>query len=127
MKLRSIILTLGILNSTFSYAECNLGLDIKRVDEGFLYTADCHRLVGKTFLDKRDLEKQITQYEDLLPTYKEQVKLEAERAELWRSTSFDLNKRVQNMEKVNEKNKLMYFGAGVALMLAASWAAGQAN
>lgn len=127
MRLISSLMIPVFFMSTLAYGECDLKTDIKQVEGGFLYTNECHRLVGKTFMDKRDLEAQVLRYEDLFKLSEEQIRLEHERAELWRSTSYDLRDRVNNMAWVNDKNKLLYFGAGVILMLGASWAAGQSQ
>ena len=128
-KLSSLIVILSCLISlsTPALADCDLKLDIKQVQDGFLYTNDCHRLVGKTFMDKKDLELQVLKYEDLLKLSEEQIRLEQERAELWRGTSMDLNERVNNMEWLSDKNKLLYFGAGAAVVIGSAWAVGQAS
>ena len=126
-KIFKVLISVFLVLSTPLHAECNLKTDVRKIGDSFVYTPECHRYMGKIYLENEERIKQIALYESIIELQKEQLALESERAELWRMTSYELEERYQKKSWFSEQNKLLYFGAGVILMLGASWAAGQAQ
>lgn len=124
MKWISVVLICGIISNSV-FANCELARDIKRVPGGFLYTEECHKEVGKRFIENKEYKKQVSNYEELLKLSDKAISIERERSDLWKKTSYELQTRIQNLDDSQHKNNLIYFGAGVILMLGATWAAGQ--
>lgn len=128
-SIKAAVLALALGFNQTGLAECDLGEDIQKVthegQEGFFYPNDCHRLVGKTFMDKKDLEEEVLSYKELVEAQRDQLGLYKERYKLWKNTAFEMEAGFAKYESLSETNKWIHFGAGIAVMLAASWAAGQ--
>lgn len=108
-------------------ADCDFSTGITKVEQGYLYTKECHIKVGEM---KRDLgiaqeqNKKLTQaitLKDLAITKAD------ERAQLWQDTSFKLEARIETMDSIYKRNKWLYFGLGILATSAAVYAAGQLN
>lgn len=113
MKTLSFVMAI-VCFSNVALADCNFTTGITSLPNGnYEYVKPCHIKVGEI---KRDLGIANTQNEMLI----EAVKLKDlaltkanERAGLWMDTSFKLEARVETMDKIYNRNKIIYFGLGV--------------
>jgi hypothetical protein len=119
------VLFLTIMMSSISYAECNYSLGIQKVENGYLYTDECHAEVGKKLMDLKDREKQIDLYKEVISLKDLQISKEQQRADLWKNTTFKLEDRMMSIRRWDRWEDWLYFGAGVLVMSAATWGAGQ--
>lgn len=124
-KLISALLLLSFTSPVF--ADCNLAKDIVVTQSEAVYTLECHRLVGKTFMDNEDRKKVIAGYEQLLPLQKQELALANQRADLWESTSVDLKKDVDSIRSASQYNGYIMFGAGVVTTLLSAYLFRQAT
>lgn len=121
------LLLISLLLPTLSLSECNLANDIKKTDQGYLYTPECHQLVGKTFMENQDQKAIILSYKELVELQKISLKLQTERADLWYTTSKDLEERIIKIDQYGQWNNYIHVVAGIALTIGAGWALGQAG
>ncbi len=114
-----------LLFAQTTYA-CNWSENItKNPDGSFNYTRDCHIEVGKSL---EELDKRRQQVEKLNLTVKLKdltIKTERERVKEWKTLSLDLQKRVNTLDKMRERDKWIWFGIGVLATGAAVYGAGQ--
>lgn len=108
------------------YADCNPATDIKENANGtFTYSLECHIEFGEireklelAVEETKQLRKTIELKDLALTQYKEN-------ANLWRDTSFDLERRLTTMERLQTTDRWIHFGLGVLATGLSVWAAEQ--
>jgi len=123
----TIIFVLGLTLNSVAYAKCNFATDIKIVENGVLYSNDCHKAVGKIVKDNEDRKKQIISYKELLDLKNLQIDVQRERADLWYNTSKDLESRIHKIDRYSQTNKYLHFAGGVLMTVLAAWSLGQVS
>jgi hypothetical protein len=115
-----------LLFSSVGLADCKWSEGVKEQADGYLYTPECHKKVGKVVTDLEDREEQVNLLKEALTYQKEATEGERKRAELWRDTTFKLEDRMTTIERWKKYNDWMYFGFGVLVTGVSAWAIGQA-
>lgn len=111
--------------SNIAWADCKWADGVKKTEQGYLYTAECHGRVG---IMAKDLDDRAIEVENLRKTIDLKdltIKKADERTELWRDTTFKVEDRLTKIESAAETNKWVYFGLGVLSVFAAGYAAKQ--
>lgn len=124
-KLISLALAVSMFMSTTALAECKWTEGVKKVENGYLYTEECHGRVGIIVKDNDDLKVEVN---NLLKTIelKDLVIAKAdERTILWRNESYEQFDRLQKQSELDHKNELLWFALGIVVTGAAVWGAGQ--
>lgn len=126
--MKRFILSLVVLGiSGNAFAECNLATDVVGKGDKVEYTLDCHKLVGKTFMDNEDRKKKISLQEEMIAYQKEQLAITAERADVWKQTSLSMQKDVDSIRTASEYKGYIAFGAGILTTVLAGYALKQAS
>jgi len=120
----SILLVLNFLCPISALAKCNFKT-IKKVEDGYLYTSDCHREVGKLKNEAEERREQVKNLNEAIKLKDLTITTHTERADLWMNTSFKLEDRVNTIERMNSTNRWLYFGIGVIFTGLSVWGAGQ--
>ena len=97
-------------------ADCDFSKDVTKTKDGYLYSADCHKEVGRHVQVEEKRKEQVEKLEKALELKDLAIVTSHERIELWRDTSFKLEDRVNAIENLKEKNKWIYFGLGILVM-----------
>lgn len=124
-KYLSLILVTSLLSSNFAYAECDFSKDLKRTEQGYLYTAECHKEVGKMFTELTQRDDQVEKLNKTIELKDLALTQSNGRVEMWRDTTFKLEDRVNTIERMKDKNKVIWFILGIGMTSLAVWGAGQ--
>lgn len=124
MKFLKVFIIFGLL-STPAFAECDFSTGIKKVEGGFLYTEQCHLKVGQMNEQLELKDRQIKHLEKSIELKDLAISKYNERIELWMNTSYKLEERINKIDRMNDFNKWLYFGIGVAVTGIAVYGAGQ--
>ncbi len=123
-KLMSAILSVSMLMSSTSFAECKWA-DVKPVEGGYLYPAACHGKVGVMLKDLDDKTAEAVALRKAIDLKDLTITKADQRAELWQNTTFKVEDRLNNLESASKTNQWLYFGLGVLSVFAAGYAAHQ--
>jgi hypothetical protein len=127
MKLvRTAFNTLVILSifSQSAFADCDFSKGITAgPNKTFVYTEVCHQKVGSLVQDDKVKEQQIQDLTKAISLKDLALQDSDKRASDWSSTSATLEKRLQEVDKLEESNKILYFGLGVLTTFLAGYAA----
>lgn len=124
MKFLNVFIALSFL-CVPAFAECDFSTGIKEVEGGFLYTKQCHLKVGQMNEQLELKDQQIIHLEKSIELKDLAISKSNERIELWMDTSYKLEERVNKIDRMNDFNKWLYFGIGVAVTGIAVYGAGQ--
>lgn len=124
-KLLSSLVLVSLLTPQVGLADCNYATDIKKVEQGYLYTTECHKKIGKIVKNEDKRKEQVDKLEKVIELKDLALDKSHERIELWRDTSFKLEDRVNAIDNMKERNKWLYFGLGIVVMGLATYGAGQ--
>lgn len=115
------------LLSCFAYinysSACEPSKDIKKVDNGYLYTNECHIWVGKKI---QELDLRINQVNELNKAIELKdlaLRKTEERVGIWMDTAFKANDRLNQYESIKSRNEWLHFGLGVLTTSLAVWGA----
>lgn len=104
-KLLKIVLSVALFPS-FAFADCNWSLGIKPLTNGnFEYSKACHLQVGLVNQQVLDLKKAIDLDNDAL-------KQADARTQLWMTTAFQMEDRIQKVDSLQKSNDWLYFSLG---------------
>ena len=105
---------------------------IQKQGSSYVYTADCHREVGKLVGKTKELELANTERQKESKNLYEAIKLKDLALEVsdkrimnWREESYNQHERLLRQQKLSKYNDWLYFGSGVFLTVLSVWAAGQ--
>lgn len=113
-----------MLLSSSAFAECDFATGISKVENGYLYSKDCHLRVGKTQADLKDREEQVANLTKVIELKDLGIAVHEKRADLWMNTSLKLEDRVNTIESLRSSNQWLFFGLGVLVTGAAVYGAG---
>lgn len=128
--MRSLVNKLLIFSILLGYsntgmAECDFSVGIKKQEDGYLYSNECNRRVGKLVLDAKDREEQVGKLNETIRLKDLAVGEQEKRANLWMETSLKLEDRVNTIDSMESTNKWLYFGLGIIVFGASVWGASQ--
>jgi hypothetical protein len=104
-KFFKIILSIALLPS-FAFADCDWSLGIKPLADGnFEYTKSCHLQVGLMNQQISDLKKAIDLDNDA-------IKASDSRTQMWMTTAFQMEDRVDKVDSLQKSNNWLYFSLG---------------
>lgn len=116
MRLKNLVISLMAF-CTFSQsvlADCDFSTGItKGPNKTFTYTEACHQKVGALVQDDKIKTQQLDDLNKAITLKDLALKDSDQRAQDWMNTSGTLEKRVQEIDKLEETNKFLYFGLGV--------------
>lgn len=121
-KVSSLLLILCL--SSQAAAECDFATVEKLQDGRYSYSLECHRKVGKLVADVKDREEQVVQKDVQIRNLGVQIETHEKRAALWMDTSFKMEERVNQIERIKSTNQWLYFCLGVLTTGIAVWGAG---
>lgn len=117
------LLSLILIISNISYAECDFSTGIKKVDDGYLYTTECHLKVGSLVKDNKNKDESIGQLNKAIDLKDLALTKADQRVQLWTDTSEKLETRVNTISELQNKNYFLYFGLGIVTTGLAVWGA----
>ena len=118
---------IAFLSAQTAFADCKWATGVKRAPDGthYDYSKDCHKRVGNTVqeLDKRkeQVKELNLSLKDLTIAYDEKEK----ENEVLMKGMEKLDDKVDALEKLESKNKVLWFFIGVGVTGLAVWGAGQ--
>lgn len=115
---QKIIFSFIFVFSLISNAECDWKSIIK-TDNGYLYSKECHVLVGKSLQELEIKRQQSDLFRNSSEMFKQSYELEKERSSLWYKEAQDLEKSIQNRKEYSDLEKVTYFTLGVFVMYGA--------
>ena len=123
MKLLITTILIFALTCQLAFADCDYSKIKDNGDGTYTYSKELHICVGTM---KRDLDAANTQIE----SYKKAITLKdlalvdsQKRTDLWMDTSFKLQDRMATIDKIENTNKIIYFGLGILVTGAAVYGA----
>lgn len=109
-----------------SFGSCNFANDItKNADGTYTYSKECHVEVGVKLQENRLREQQVEKLNKAIEMKDLVIEKAETRVEKWQTTTGKLEDRVNTIERMNDTNKVLYFGLGIALTALAVWGAGR--
>lgn len=123
--IRSKILALFLILSINAIADCNWEDIVKNPNDTFTYSKELHICVGQLIQDNKVKAQQISDFTQAI-TFKDSViKTDEKRIQDWAETSTKLQDRLQKVDNLQQKNQWLFYGLGVATVLAGGWVASQ--
>jgi len=105
---------------------------IKKQDSEYVYSADCHKEVGKLVGKVEKLERANLERQKEAESLNKAIELKDlalnkadERIMNWRNETYNQHERLLRQEKLAKYNDWLYFGGGVGLTILSVWASGQ--
>jgi len=129
MKFSKLIISFSlsmsiILYPLTAYSDCNFKTDITPgPNKTFVYSEACHQKVGSLVQDDQVKAQQVTDLNKAITLKDLALQASDKRATDWMNTSATLEKRVQEVDKLESTNKVLYFGLGVLTTFLAGYAA----
>jgi hypothetical protein len=102
--------------NTSLFADCDWS-EIKQVGENFLYPKDCHILVGQMSKELQDRRQQVDLLNKSIDLKDLALQKSDERVNVWRTTSYTLEDRLQKQETFTNWTKWGYFVMGAAAIV----------
>lgn len=124
------IISLIILTSffpNFAFADCDYSKIVNNGDGTYTYSKALHICVGEMKQDLEIANQQVAKLTKAISLKDLTITKADKRADVWMNTSFKLENRIQTIDSMSKTNDWLFFGLGIATMLAASYAAGQLN
>lgn len=111
---------------------CNWNTDIQKEGSKYLYTASCHKEVGRLVKSNKELEKAISERQKQVEKLGKTIELKDlaldkadQRIMNWRDESYNQHQRLLKQQQLSKYNDWLYFGGGIALTILSVWGAGQ--
>jgi len=128
MKLAKTILSLFVIVSLLcpkiAYSDCDFSKGIvPGPNKTFIYSEACHQKVGQLVQDSKVQTQQVTDLTKAISLKDLALKDSDQRAMDWMSTSGTLEKRLQEVDSLEKKNDLLFFGLGVLTTFLAAYGA----
>jgi hypothetical protein len=120
-----ISLTMAMLLSSQALA-CDFKNDIVAQPDGkYLYTAACHKEVGKRVEALKVREEQVAELYRTIELKDLALTESNKRVKLWMDTSTELNDKLLKYDAAAKTSNTLSFGLGVVATALAVWGAGQ--
>jgi hypothetical protein len=124
-KIMSLILSASVFLSSTAFAECKWATGVTKVEQGYLYTPECHARVGTTVKDLEDRETEVAALRKTIELKDLVITKADERTVLWRNESYEQYDRLMKQQELSRKNETLWFVLGIVVTGAAVWGAGQ--
>lgn len=124
-KITSLVMVVALLLSSNAFAECKWTEGVKKVENGYLYTNECHGRVGVLVKDLEDRETEVVNLRKGLELKDLALAKADERIMLWRDESYEQYERLQKQSELANRNQYLWFALGIVVTGAAVWGAGQ--
>lgn len=122
--MKYIILAIFMINT--AYAECNFATGITPNQDGsYTYSKECHLQVGKNVRELSLLKEENKKLRETIELKDLALVKQEERVQLWMDTTYKLEDRINNIERLQETNKFLYILMGVGLTAISVYGAGQ--
>jgi len=118
-------LLIMFMSIQFVMADCDFST-IKETDQGYLYSQECHRQVGKLVKDEAERKEQIAKLNKSIELKDLVIDKQEERIKLWMDSTEKMEDRVNSIEKWKSTNQWLYFGLGVVTTSLSVWLASKA-
>ena len=105
-------------------ADCKWA-DIKKIDNGYLYTESCHGRVGVLIKDLEDREIEVVNLRKGLELKDLALQKADERIILWRNESYEQFERLQKQSELASRNQYLWLVLGIVVTGTAVWGVGQ--
>lgn len=127
MRRISVALMIVLALPLQAMADCDFteGAGVKKVDGGYLYSKECHIAVGQMKYDLGVAQNQITLLNKSLELKDLAITKADQRVDLWQTSTFKLEDRINTIDQMRSTNNWMYFGLGVLTVFVAGYAASQ--
>lgn len=122
--MKKILITFLVIPQ-FVFGQCNFSVDIKKVNNGYLYTKECHKEIGKIVKQNTLRQEQIDELKKTITLKDLAVNTHIKRVDMWRDTSYNLENRIHKIQRWKKWNDWTFFAIGVLTTSAAVWGAGQ--
>lgn len=110
--------------SNIAVADCDFSTGAKKTDHNtYEYTIDCHIAVGQMKQDLEVAKRQLTDLTQAITLKDLAITKSDQRAQLWMSTSADLESRLQKVDSLEKGNQWIFFGLGALTVLGAGFMA----
>jgi hypothetical protein len=120
------VISVVVLLTSFAHAtDCKWADGVKPVDNGYLYTKECHGRVGILVKDNDDLNIEVANLRKSIDLKNLALDKADERIILWRNESYEQFDRLQKQIEASKKNDMLWFALGIVVTGAAVWGAGQ--
>jgi hypothetical protein len=114
----SILLAIMTINSAF--ADCDFSSGITPgPNKTFIYTEECHLKVGHLVQDNAIMTKQLTDLNQAISLKDLALTKSDARAQLWMSTSENLEGRLQKVDSLEKSSQWLMFGLGALTVFGA--------
>lgn len=125
MKLFIASLLVLALTCQAAMADCDYTKVVANPDGTYTYSKELHICVGKMKKDLGAANDQLVAYKEAI-TLKDLALTDAnQRALLWQDTATKDLERINTIDNIENRNKVIYIGLGVVGTVLAVWAAGQ--
>lgn len=126
-RIASLVLAASLFTAQTGWAECKWAEGVKKAPDGthYDYTKECHKRVGDT-VEELDKRRQQVELQQLTIKDLQVIALEYHKeADVFKNGMKKLEDRNNALEKLESKNKVLYFILGVVVTGAAVYGAGQ--
>lgn len=112
-------------NSNLAFANCDFSLGITEKEDGYLYTKDCHRKVGRLLKDTEDMQLELSELKKSIDLKDLALKKSDEQLMMWRMETYEQHERLLKIDRMSDRERWLWFGIGILVMGGATYAAGQ--
>jgi hypothetical protein len=120
----SLLVIIGLIFPQSVYGDCDWSKGItKGPNKTFIYNEACHQAVGKLVEDSAVQTQQVNDLTKAISLKDLALKDSDQRATDWMGTSGTLEKRLQQVDSLEKKNDILFFGLGVLTTFLAAYGA----
>lgn len=112
--MRHLLLVLIVFQSAF--ATCDWSKIEKSKDGNFIYSPELHLCVGVLVENEKNRIAQIEHLNKSLELKDLAIQKTEDRAEMWRTTSYSLEDRINSQQKYSVYRDWLFFGLGTLVM-----------
>ena len=127
--MKNLIIAIVILafssNVVFAADSCDWTKIKKLPDGNYEYPLNLHLCVGKLVEDSKVKDQQVQELNRAISLKDLAIKDSDARANQWLNTSMKLESNLNEVDKLQKGNDLIYFGLGIATTVIAIWGASQ--
>lgn len=126
MKKKIVSSLLVFLLSSSAFADCKWS-SIKEVEDGFLYSEECHFKVGTLVANEKDYKIQIEEQKKAISLKDLTIKDLTTSSNMWEKEAKFQFQTLENYKEAEDKRKWLWIGTGVGATLLTIFLAGQVS
>lgn len=119
MKKVIALLLMTTFVSNIAWADCDFSTVTKNSNGTYTYPEACHLKVGQLVQDNVVKTQQIADLTKAISLKDLAIKASDARAQLWMTTSGNLEDRLQKVDKLEKSNEWLFFGLGALTIIGA--------